>query len=78
MDNRSEITVGTAIIENDSAYVATSCTISVETQKIRFIGIAKLIKKSGAWKWDLTFSDNAEKATELRFTQIIGDPVKSE
>lgn len=77
MDNMSDISVGFAVIEGDKAYVATSCTISVDAQKVKFLGIAKLIKVGDAWKWDLTFTDDSEKATELRFTQIIGDPAKS-
>ncbi len=78
MDSLDDISVGCVIIENDSAYVATSCTITADSQKVKFLGIAKLIKSSGDWKWDLTFSDDAEKATEKRFTEIVGDPAKSQ
>jgi hypothetical protein len=77
MDGLQEISAGCVIIENDSAYVATSCIVTVDTQKVKFLGIAKLIKSGGEWKWDLTFSDDTEKATEKRFTEILGDPAKS-
>ena len=77
MDGLEDISAGCVIFENNSAYVATSCTVTVDTQKVKFLGIAKLIKSAGDWKWDLTFSDDIEKATEKRFTEILGDPAKS-
>lgn len=77
MDNLSDISVGTAIIEGNAAYVCTSCSVAVGDDKVKFLGIVKLIKVDDIWKWDLTTGADMEKATEQRFKEIIGDPAKS-
>ncbi len=76
-DGISDIIAGQAIIEGNMAYVATSCRAKVEDQTVTFVGLAKLIKVGDAWKWDLAFSDDTDKATELRVTQLIGKPAGS-
>jgi hypothetical protein len=75
MDN---VSIGAAIIEDKNAYVSTTCTVKVEGQSVRFVGIAKLVKVAGAWRWDLSFTDDADKASETRFTQLLGEPSKEE
>lgn len=74
MASLSEQNVGIVIIEGKSAYVSTTCKIAVGEQKVTLVGIAKLIKVGDAWKWDLTFTDDAEKATSTRTTELLGQP----
>jgi hypothetical protein len=75
MASLSEQSAGLVIIEGKSAYVSTTCKIDVSGQKVMLVGIAKLIKVGDAWKWDLTFTDDAEKATSTRTTELLGQPV---
>ncbi len=75
MSTLSETSVGLVIIEGKSAYVSTSCKIAVSGQKVPLVGIAKLIKVGETWKWDLSFTDDAEKAASTRTTEFLGQPV---
>ena len=75
MSSLSETSAGLVIIEGKSAYVSTSCKIDVNGQKVPLVGIAKLIKVGETWKWDLSFTDDAEKATSVRTTEFLGQPI---
>ncbi len=77
MASLSEQSAGLVIIEGRSAYVSTTCKIDVSGQNVVLVGIAKLIKVGDAWKWDLTFTDDAEKATSTRTTELLGQPVST-
>lgn len=73
-NNLSDIIEGQAIVDGKSAYVSTTCKAKIDGQTATFVGLAKMIKVGDAWKWDLSFTDDTEKATELRVTQLLGRP----
>ncbi len=70
----SDVTVGDADIRGDYATLPTACTINLRGQKVAFRGRAHLIRRHHAWKWDLTFSDNAEDATSRALSELVGKP----
>ena len=76
MGNISNIRTGSPILEGDKAYVPTTSVLQIEGQKMRFLGAIKLVKVSSVWKWDLSFSDDLEKATSQRFLELLGAPEK--
>ncbi len=70
----SDVAVGDADIRGDYATLPTSCTITLRGQKVAFRGLAHLIRRQHAWKWDLTFTDNAEDATSRALSELVGKP----
>ena len=76
IDSMSDVFTGLAIVEKDTAVVATSCNLTFDKKKVAFLGIAKLAKVDGKWKWDLTFSNDLQKATAQRFTELFGSPAR--
>ena len=74
VDTMSDVKVGTAVIEGNVAYVATSCKVKIDDSTVQFLGVAKLVKTGDTWKWDLSFTDQPDKATEQRFTELFGVP----
>ena len=77
IDSMDNVAVGAALIEGKFAYVGTTCTVKVDDQQVRFVGLAKLVKVDTAWRWDLTFTEDPAKASETRFEQLLGEPEKS-
>ncbi len=75
MSNLSDMGAGLVIIEGKYAYVSTTCKIAVDGQKIALVGIVKFLKVGDTWKWDLAFTDDAEKATSTRTTEFLGQPI---
>jgi hypothetical protein len=73
-NNMTDIVEGQAIIEGNYAYVSTTCKAKIDGQIATFVGLAKMVKVGDVWKWDLSFTDDTEKATELRVTQLLGRP----
>jgi len=70
----SDMAVGEADIRGDYATLPTSCIITVQGKKHAFAGTAHMIRRQHTWKWDLTFSDNAEEATAKALTEMLGKP----
>ena len=71
----TEIMVGEAVITGQTAVVPTTAKISAGGKTRTFKGAAHLVDDAGVWKLDLTFSDDAEKATSQRVSEIFGSPV---
>ena len=74
---KSGAKVGKAVVKGSKANVPTSCKITMDAKTIPFKGNARMIKKGGTWKWDLTFTDDAEKATSTALMELIGKPTTS-
>jgi len=64
--------VGKPVIEEDRGYVPTTFMLKVQDRTINFVGIARMVKDDGTWKWDFTGQGDMEKLAELRFEQLIG------
>jgi hypothetical protein len=71
----TDLAVGEADIQGDYAVLPTSCTLSLQGTRRAFKGSIHLIRRHHAWKWDLTFSDNAEDATSRALAELVGKPV---
>jgi len=71
----SNMAVGKAAITGSKADVPTSCDIELQGKTLHFKGHARMIKRGAAWKWDLTSTDNVEKATSSALQELIGKPV---
>jgi hypothetical protein len=76
MGNMSDVRTGAALVEGNHAYVPASSVVDFKGTKVRFLGLIKLVKVDSVWKWDLAFSDDVEKATAQRFTELLGAPEK--
>jgi hypothetical protein len=70
------IRVGTAAVSGNKATVPTAVTVNLNGKVMPFKGLARMIKSNGAWKWDLTGTDDAQKATSVAIQELIGKPVK--
>lgn len=70
----TEMAVGDPEVHGDYATLPTSCTITLNGQKHLFRGTVHLIRRQHTWKWDLTFTDNAEEATSKALSELIGKP----
>jgi len=73
-DGMTDIVAGQAIVEGNVAFVSTSCKVTIEGKALTFVGLARLLKVDSAWKWDLAFTDDTEKTTEVRLAQLLGKP----
>jgi len=74
VDNMSDIRTGAAIVEGKYAYVSCTSVVVIEGTKMRFLGMVKLIKVGDSWRWDLSFTDDPEKASAQRFSEMLGLP----
>ncbi len=72
----NEFVVGQVIVEGSTAYAATSCKLTVEGQTVTLLGVAKMVRSGGEWRWDLSFTDDVSKATETRLVELLGKPGK--
>ncbi len=75
--NMSDIQVGEAVVKGGRATVPTSSKITLKGKIIIFKGAARMINAAGIWKWDLTFTNDPEKATSTAMQELIGKPVPS-
>lgn len=75
----SDIMIGEPVITVSKAAIPTSARITANGATRTFRGQAYLIKDDGVWKLDLTFTDDTEKATAQRVSEMFGKPeVKNE
>ncbi len=70
------IKVGAPAVKGTKATVPTSADITVNGRTLHFNGFAKMINDGGTWKWDLSYTDDVEKATANSLQQLIGKPAK--
>jgi hypothetical protein len=75
IDGMADVQIGAVMIEGEYAYVPTYCSVTIDGSKARLMGIAKMRKVDGTWRWDLTFTDDTEKAAAARTQQLFGEPV---
>ena len=73
----SAIMIGEPVITGDKADIPTSAKITANDRTLVFKGQAHLIKDDGVWKLDLTFTDDSEKATAQRISELFGTPEKT-
>jgi hypothetical protein len=69
-----DLAVGEPQVTGDLASVPTSFTITLNEKVFHFRGIARLVRRQHAWLWDLSFSDDVQKATEKAFSEMLGKP----
>jgi hypothetical protein len=70
----SELAVGEPEVRGDYATLPTSCVITVQGQRHPFQGSIRLIRRQHTWRWDLSFTDNAEEATSKALGDLLGKP----
>ncbi|HTQ10836.1 MAG TPA: caspase family protein [Fimbriimonadaceae bacterium] len=70
----SDLAVGSATIQGDKATVPTTMVLAINGQTKHFHGVAKMVRSGKTWKWDLTTTNNLEKATTDAMTALIGKP----
>ena len=70
----SGLAVGRPIIEKNYAYVPTTCVLTLGDYKGTLLGVAKMVKVDGVWKWDLAFTDDPQAATSKRTEELLGGP----
>jgi len=68
------IMVGEAVVTGDKAVVPVSAKVTANGLTRLFKGQVFLCLDEGAWKLDLTFTDDAEQATAQRVTELFGKP----
>jgi hypothetical protein len=68
------IKVGPATVHGNKATAPTSADITFNGQTAHFKGLAKMIKDGGIWKWDLSYTDDVEKATSDSIQELLGKP----
>src|ERR1051325_2520445 len=73
----SDVAVGKSVVNGAKANVPTKCKITIEGKTLQFKGNARMIKKGGAWKWDLTFEEDPQKATSMALQELIGKPANA-
>ena len=64
--------VGAPVIEEERGYVPTSFVLKFKDQELNFVGVARMIKEDGIWKFDFSEAGDQEKLSELRFGQLLG------
>jgi hypothetical protein len=72
----SEIMIGEPVIAGGKAAIPTSAKITANGRTLVFKGQAHLIRDDDVWKLDLTFTDDTEKATAQRVSELFGAPEK--
>jgi len=70
----SDIMIGEPVVTGNKAAIPTSAKITGNGVTLTFRGQANLINDGGVWKLDLTFTDDSEKATAQRVSEIFGQP----
>jgi len=70
----SDITIGEPVVKGNSSDVPTSANLTVNGKVFRVKGNAHMIKDKDVWKWDLTFTDDAQQATSVSIQALLGKP----
>lgn len=68
------IMVGEPVITGDKAVLPVSAKITANGQTRQFKGQAFMCQEEGVWKFDLTFTDDAEQAMAQRVQELFGKP----
>jgi hypothetical protein len=70
----SDITVGEPVVNGNNADVPTAANLTINGKVFRFKGTAHLVQDKNVWKWDLTFTDDAQQATSQGIQTLLGKP----
>ncbi len=70
----TDIMIGEPVVNGNNAEVPTAANLTINGKVVHFKGTAHLVQDKNVWKWDLTATDDAQKATSQGIQELIGKP----